>query len=369
MRHVSIILAFCFLMSSGCQEKYADVPGTAVPADVEAEGLVLKSSGGTVSNVSAGTTLRFLLFDMNNLNLVTNENGGDVNDGTGTYIMSDDVRTLRPCQLDDNGNPVLTDGRWNEDKKYSLRVSQENITNHAVLVSPGRMYSVKTDGTGRVVFPLDASKPEDHAFYVSASVPLTVSDYRIYLKNIQLSPVFSKVKVNVFQSDEKTEQQNYSIKDSRLILKNTSVKGEYYPNHETVDFVSDSYEASLSYDSASRQWSTGDIYLFAGNYSPDELGALGLSFTLLVEAEGEGGTVTAEMPVNMSVSQTLKRAGYYVYDILWTSESVILKLTTRDWVEEPESEVVVDGEANTQVIGQWSLDGSWINGGGGVTEI
>lgn len=356
-------------MSSGCQERDPDVLGGGVPVDVEADGIVLKSSGGDVSDVTVGTTFRLMLFDMNNLNLVADENGGDVNDGTGTYVMSDDVRTLRPCRLDDDGKPVMTDGRWNEDKKYSLRVSRENITHHGVLVSPGRMYSIKDDGTGRVVFPLDASKPEDHAFYVSASSPMTVSDYRIYFKNVQLSPVFAKVKVNIFQGDEKTVQQNYSVLDSRLTLKNTSVKGEYYPNRETVDFVSDSYDASLSYDSGSKVWSTGDIYLFAGNYSPDQLGALGFSFTLLVEAEGEGGTVTAEMPVNMSVPQTLKRAGYYVYDIVWTSESVILELTVRDWVEEPESGVVVDGEAYTQVIGQWSLDGSWKDGGGGETEI
>lgn len=360
-------------MSVGCQEKNADMSGRALPVEVGAEGLVLKSSGGTENIVSEGTTIRMMVFDVNNVNLVTGESTSmsDKADGTGTYVLSgDDTRTFRPCHLDDDGNPVLVDGKWNEDKKYSLRLSQENVTNHAVLVSPGRMYRQKADGTGRVIFPLDAADPDDHAFYVSSTVPVTVSDYRIYLARTSLSPVFSKVKVNIWQSDEKQEQQEYELKNKRVILKNTSRKGDYYPNLQTVDFDESTYEASMTYDSSTDVWSTGDMFIFAGDYTPRGLGSLGISFTLLVHAEdADGNAVTAEMPVNMSVSQILVRAGYYVYDVIWTSESVVLKLTTKDWVDEAGNDVVVDGDAKTQVIGEWTFDGSWINGGGGSAEI
>lgn len=373
MRQFSIISFICFLISVGCQERSAVISDKAQPVDVEADGLVFKSSGGTTSKVQEGTTLRLLVFDVNNVNLVVGEDVemSDKADGTGTYILSgEDTRTFRPCQLDDEGKPVLVDGKWNEDKKYSLRLSMENITNHAVLVSPGRMYSQKTDGTGRVIFPLDASDPDDHNFYVSSTIPVTISDYRIYLSGTTLSPVFSKVKVNIWQSDEKQEQQVYEVKDQILTLKNTSRKGDYYPNLQTVDFAEDSYALSMTYDSANEIWSTGDMFLFAGDYSPKGLGSLGISFTILVHAEDEhGNPVTAEMPVNMSVSQILARAGYYVYDVIWTSESVVLKLTAKDWVDEDSNDMVVDGDAKTQIVGEWTFDGNWINGGGGSAEI
>lgn len=373
MRKTHIILLLCFLISVGCQERDIDMKVKAQPVDVNADQITFKSSGGTTSRAPEGTTIRLMVFDVNNVNLVIGEDTSmsDKADGTGTYILSGaDTRTFRPCQLDNDGQPVLVDGKWNEDKKYSLRLTMENTTNHAVLVSPGRMFNQKADGTGRVIFPLDASNPDDHNFYVSSTVPVTVSDYRIYLSGTSMSPVFSKVKVNIRQSEEKQEQQAYEIKDKTLILKNTSQKGDYYPNLQTVDFYEDSYDVQMNHDAVDEVWSTGDIYLFAGDYTPGGLGSLGISFTLLVHAEDdEGNAVTAEMPVNMSISQILNRAGYYVYDVIWTSESVILRLTTKDWANEDSNDIVVDGNAKTQIVGEWRFDGNWINGGGGSTEI
>ncbi len=368
-----IIFILCVLMSVGCQVKVDHIPGDLVPVDVQVDGLSVKSADGEDTKVASGTTLRFMLFDINNVNLVTGESSSmsDQADGTGTYILSDDdTRTFRPCHLDDEGKPVLTDGKIDEDKKYSLRVSIPNNTNHAVLVSPGRMYSHKTDGTGRVIFPLDATKESDHHFYVSKSIPVTISDYRIYFSGTSLSPVFSKVRVNILQSPDKQLQQKYEIKDSKVILGNTSQKGDYLPNLQTVEFEEDSYDASLEYDSSEDVWTTGDIFLFAGNYTPRGLGSLGISFTVLVHAkDADGNEVIAEMPVNLAVSQILVRAGYYIYDVIWTSESVVLRLTTKDWVDEEGNDVVVDGQMKTQTVGEWTLDGNWIDGGGGATEI
>ena len=97
---------------------------------------------------------------------------------------------------------------------------------------------------------------------------------------------------------------------------------------------------------------------------------MGISFTVLVHAkDADGNEVIAEMPVNLAVSQILVRAGYYIYDVIWTSESVVLRLTTKDWVDEEGNDVVVDGQMKTQTVGEWTLDGNWIDGGGGATEI
>lgn len=369
MKHIGyhILLVVSVILTS-CSLKVQEV-NSLPDGDVFADGLAFKSSGGTVTPVPVGTTFRFMVYNINNTDLVIKQS--EAYDRTGTYVYSaEDTRTLRPCHLDDDGNPVLVDGKYNEDKKYSLIYNLPNSPSYLVLVSPGRMYSVD-NSTQQACFPLNAEDPADHRLYVTSPVPTPVADYNIFLENVSLYPVFSKVKINVYQDPDKSQQLNFALKgqtyDSQscnIILRNTSTLGNYFPNTERVDFATDAYPLTAA-DTGDSVWSTGDFYIFSGNYTPAGMGAIGISFILEVDNNG----VKGEMPFNLSVSQVFKKASYYQFDIIWTSETVKLQMLATDWTDGEDTDHVVGGTGGSQVIGAWTLDGSWVNGGNSSVEI
>ncbi len=215
---------------------------------------------------------------------------------------------------------------------------------------------------------------KDQQIMASDTFFMAVSGYQLFQipDNLPIRDIRSKVVFDIYQGASSA----FTISNCKLL--NAGNDGWYHPLLGVTDISYGTVgQPDFSYTSGDEQtcpmvstgnapaadtkmYSSGDVYVFAADYSSEQTLSLGLLFDLSMDSYS--------VPVNIPISIKMEMSKRYLFKLTVKSKIIRLSYVVTDWFDEYTDDRDIGGPDVEIHLGTWDA-GNWIAGGGGSGDI